>query len=108
MIIKRFSQSRLRTSGTVIISSTQSPTAMDKPIYFPHRTIPRQLQGAVCKCIKNWLLQGVISPSSSPYASQVAIVYKKTAEVCLCVDYRKLNSITIRDIFPLPHIDETL
>ena len=38
----------------------------------------------------------------------LGIVHKKSGEICLCVDYRKLNSITIRDAFPLPHIDEAL
>ena len=71
------------------------PTTTDKPIYFPHRTIPRQLQGEVCKCINNWSQQGVIHPSNSPYASQVVVVHKKTGEVHLCVDYRKFNSIFI-------------
>ena len=46
--------------------------------------------------------------SNSPYASQVVIVHKKTEDICLCVDCRKLNSITIQDAFPLPHIDEAL
>ena len=33
---------------------------------------------------------------------------KKTGEICLCMDYRKLNSIMVRDAFPLPRIDEAL
>ena len=33
---------------------------------------------------------------------------KKTGEICLCMDYHKLNSITVRDAFPLPRIDEAL
>ena len=84
------------------------PTSTDKSVYLPHRTIPRQLQGEVCKCLNTWLHQGIIQPSNSPYASQVVLVQKKTGEICICVDYRKLNSITIRDAFPLPHIDEAL
>ena len=51
---------------------------------------------------------GIIRPSKSPYASQVVIVRKKTGEICLCVDFRKLNAISIRDLFPLPHIEEAL
>ena len=50
------------------------PTSTDKPVYLPHRTIPRQLQGEVCKCLNTWLHQGIIWPSNSPYASQVVLV----------------------------------
>ena len=41
-------------------------TSTNTPIYLPHRTIPRQLQGEVCKCIKTWLCHGIIQPSNSP------------------------------------------
>ena len=51
---------------------------------------------------------GIIRPSQSPYASQVVIVQKKSGEIHLCMDYRKLNSITVRDAFPLPRLDEAL
>ena len=36
------------------------PTSIDKPVYLPHRTIPRQLQREVCKCLNTWLSQGII------------------------------------------------
>ena len=62
----------------------------------------------MCDCLNTCLCQGIIQPSNSPCASQVVLVQKKTGEICICVDYRKLNSITIRDAFPLPHIDEAL
>ena len=84
------------------------PTMTDKPVYLLHCTIPRQLQGEVCKCLGTGLCQGIIWPSESPYASQVVIVCKKFGESCLCADYHKLNSIMVRDAFPLPWIDEAL
>ena len=84
------------------------PTTTDKPVYLPHRQIPVQLQQEVRKCLESWLKQGIIRPSKSPYASQVVIVCKKTGEIRLCVDFRKLNAISIRDSFPLPQIKETL
>ena len=55
-----------------------------------------------------WLKAGIIRPSKSPYASQVVIVRKKTGEIHLCVDFCKLNAISIRDSFPLPRIEEAL
>ena len=63
------------------------PTSTDKPVYLPHRTIPRELQGEVCECLNTWLCQGIIQPSNSPYASQVVLVQKKTGKICICVDY---------------------
>ena len=83
-------------------------TTTDKPVYLLHRTIPKQLQGEVRKCLNMWLRQGIICPSKSPYASQVVIVGKKTGEIQLCVDYHTLNSIVVRDAFTLPWINEAL
>ena len=80
------------------------PTTTDKPVYLPHQ----QLQQEVRKCLESWLKQGIIWPSKSPYTSQVVIVHKKSGEICLCVDFQKLNAISIRDSFLLPRIEEAL
>ena len=81
------------------------PTTSDRPVYLLHCTIPPQLLGEVHKCLDTWLRQGIIRPSQSPYTSQVVIVWKKSGEIHLCVDYWKLNSIMVRDTFPLPRIN---
>ena len=39
---------------------------------------------------------------------QVVIVCKKSGEICLCINFRALNAVTIHDSFPLPHIEEAL
>ena len=98
----------MRTWVTAIKLTHTIPTSTNKLVYLPHRTIPRQLQGQVCKCLNTWLCQGIIQPSNSSYASQVVIVWKNFGEIHFCVDYRKLNSITIWDAFPLPCINEAL
>ena len=84
------------------------PVTTNKPVYLPHRTIPVQLQAEVQKCLDTWLKQGIIRPSKSPYPSQVVIVRKKLGEIRLCVDFRRLNAISIRDSFPLPRVEEAL
>ena len=84
------------------------PTTTDKPVYLPHQQIPVQLQSEVRKCLNNWLKQGIIRPSKSPYTSQVVIVCKKTDEICLCVNFRRLNAISFCDSFPLPCMEEAL
>ena len=52
--------------------------------------------------------QGVIEPSTSPWASPVVLVRKKSSDLRFCVDYRMLNRVTRKDSYPLPRIDETL
>ena len=98
----------MRTSASEIRSSIQYQRLWTG-LYICHTTLFHlKLLGEVGKCLDTWLRQGIIRPSQSPYASQVVIVRKKTGEIRLCVDYRKLISITVRDAFPLPRIDEAL
>ena len=49
---------------------------------------------------------GYVQPSTSPYASPVLFVKKKTGELRMCVDYRALNAITVKNCYPLPRCDE--
>ena len=59
-------------------------------------------------CVKEMLEGGQIEPSDSPRASPVVLVTKKDGSTRFYVDYRQLNSLTIKDAYPLPHIDDSL
>ena len=60
------------------------------------------------KIIQELLEHGFIQPSMSPYGAPVLFVKKKDGSIRMCVDYRALNKITIKNKYPLPRIDELL
>jgi len=62
----------------------------------------------VNKIIEDMRKQGVIEESQSPWMSPAVLVKKKDGTIRFCVDYRKLNSKTVKDSFPLPRIDDIL
>ncbi|GBG86011.1 hypothetical protein CBR_g40824 [Chara braunii] len=58
--------------------------------------------------LKELTKKGWIRPSSSPYGSPVLFVPKKGGTLRMCIDYRGLNAITVKNAEPLPRIDDLL
>ena len=80
----------------------------DKPIAQPYRRIPPSQLQEVRDHLDDLLSRKIIVPSSSPYAAPIVVVRKKSGEIRLCCDYRKLNDVTRKDAFPLPRIEECM
>ena len=65
-----------------------------------------QREGAE-KQVEAMLQEDIIEPSFSPWASPVVLVKKTDGSMCFCVDYWKINAISIKDACPLPRIDDS-
>ncbi|KAG3070611.1 hypothetical protein PI125_g22943 [Phytophthora idaei] len=58
--------------------------------------------------IQEYLDFGLIRPSTSPWASPVLMIRKADGGIRFCIDYRKLNAVTVKDSYPIPLIDDIL
>ena len=58
--------------------------------------------------VEKMLSIDLIEPAKSPWSSPVVLIPKKDGSVRFCVDFRKVNSVTVRDAFPLPRIDDII
>ncbi|KAE9002383.1 hypothetical protein PR001_g18268 [Phytophthora rubi] len=60
------------------------------------------------KEVDDMLSNQVIEPGEGAWGFPVVIVRKKDGSVRFCIDYRSLNAVTVKDVYPLPRVDETL
>ena len=83
-------------------------TGYHSPIRQQPYRVPVVYQEKISQMIAEMQDQGVIRPSFSPWASPVVLVPKKDGKLRLCVDFRLLNAITKKDVYPLTHINDIL
>jgi hypothetical protein len=84
----------------------QDPKQLPPSRVYDHAEIVHKTE--IEKQIRELLQAGLIVHSDSPFASPVLLVQKKDGNWRFCVDYRRLNAITIKNKFPMPIIEEIL
>jgi len=83
-------------------------TGDSRPIRQALRRQPLKHLDAIDENVESMLKHGIVEPAASPWASNVVIVTKKDGSLRFCVDYRAVNSVTYKDSYPLPLIDNCL
>ena len=72
------------------------------------RRVPLAYEEKVDEHVEKLLKDGIIRKSTSPWNAALVIVPKKDGTIRMCIDYRNLNAITIRPIFPIPDTKQLL
>jgi hypothetical protein len=78
---------------------------MAPPTKAPYRMNHEKLKELKVQ-LEELLAKGYIKPSKSPYGAPVLFVHKKDGTLRMCVDYRALNKVTVKNRYPLPRIDD--
>ena len=71
----------------------------------PYRLAPSEMQ-ELSSQLQELLSKGFIRPSSSPWGAPILFVKKKDGSMRMCIDYRELNKLTVKNRYPLPRIDD--
>ncbi|GJW25741.1 putative reverse transcriptase domain-containing protein [Tanacetum coccineum] len=71
----------------------------------PYRLAPSEMQ-ELSNQLQELADRGFIRPSTSPWGAPVLFVKKKDGSFRMCIDYRELNKLTVKNRYPLPRIDD--
>ena len=91
------------TKHKIVLKDPNTPPFKERFRWIP----PPQLD-EVREHLKLMLDAGVVRLSNSPWCNAVVLVRKKDGLLCFCIDFRRLNALTVKDSHPLPRICETL
>jgi len=114
---KKKEVSKIIQSFSAVISDKPGKTSLiehkivlntDKTITSKPYPLPFQSRKIVEKEVKDMLDMGIIEPSTSPYCSPIVLVKKTDGTYRFCIDFRKLNAVTVQDAEPIPYQEELL
>ncbi|KRY38793.1 Retrovirus-related Pol polyprotein from transposon 17.6 [Trichinella spiralis] len=94
--------------GHTELASHRIDTRNAAPVKVPSRRLPPPQRHDVQRMVTDMFSRNIIEPANSPWSALIVMVRKKDGSLMLCVDFRRLNDVTVKDAHPLPHIDDTL
>ncbi|UYV62531.1 hypothetical protein LAZ67_2000954, partial [Cordylochernes scorpioides] len=107
-VLERYGDLFSSRLGRTNLAKHRIDTEDAKPIkHKPYRVSVKE-RDIIKEQIDEMLTEGIIRPSSSPWSFPVILVKKRDGKYRFCVDYRKLNNVTVKDVYPIPRIDEVM
>ena len=94
--------------GRTDLTEHQIWTENARPIRLPPYRLPQAYRRSVKEELDEMLENGIIEPSRSEWSFPVVLVPKKDGSLRMCVDYRRLNSVSKVDNYPMPRVEELI
>ncbi|KZS20857.1 Uncharacterized protein APZ42_012348 [Daphnia magna] len=79
-----------------------------RPVSARPRRISMYERQIITEQVRSMLSKGIIEPSNSPWSANVVLIKKKDGNLRFCVDYRPLNAVTKKDVYPMPRPDDLI
>ena len=102
MLVERFSEIFSDGPGDTNLAQHRIDLTSDVPVRQTPYAVPFALKSSLKKELQQMEDLGIIRKSDSPYASPVVVVKKKDGSNRICIDFRRLNKITVTDPQPIP------
>ena len=100
-VLRRYEEMFAEILGKASVIEHKIDLTDNRPIRCKPYPLPYARRGEIREEIKNMMDTGIVMESSSPYASLLVVVKKKDGSNRMCVDYRKLNLVTVADPAPM-------
>ncbi|UYV65696.1 hypothetical protein LAZ67_3005170, partial [Cordylochernes scorpioides] len=107
-VLERYGDLFSSRLGRTNLAKHRIDTEDAKPIKHKPYQVSAKERDIIKEQIDEMLTEGIIRPSSSPWSFPVILVKKRDGKYRFCVDYRKLNNVTVKDVYPIPRIDEVM
>lgn len=107
-ILHPFATMFTETPGKTDVLLHRIETGNVRPLRCNPRPLSVHKRALLDAALQEMLDTGAVQQSQSPWASPVVLAPKKDGSVRLCVDYRRLNAVTVRDSYPFPSIDSIM
>ncbi|UYV81563.1 K02A2.6-like, partial [Cordylochernes scorpioides] len=107
-VLERYGDLFSSRLGRTNLAKHRIDTEDAKPIKHKPYRVSAEEQDIIKEQIDEMLREGIIRPSSSPWSFPVILVKKRDDKYRFCVDYRKLNNVTVKGVYPIPRIDEVM
>ena len=107
-LLERYQTVFSDTPGLTKLAEHRIPTVENNAVRLPPYRLPHAYRELVRKELDEMLQSGIIETSRSDWASPIVLVKKKDGALRMCVDYRRLNTVSRVEAYPMPRIDDLI